>query len=107
MRREGQIVTKTAVARRAGVSVAFLRSHADLVQRVEEAEVVQRASPRVCVLSETTKDQVIASLRRRLGEMKRELAARDDIIREKQREINRLYGKLASSLGRTRGGMRD
>ncbi len=42
---------------------------------------------------------MIASLRRRIENLKRELAAKDEVIREKQREINRLYGKLASRVG--------
>jgi hypothetical protein len=38
---------------------------------------------------------VIAALRRRLDEMKQQLAAKDQELRGKQREIDRLYGKLA------------
>jgi hypothetical protein len=38
LQQEGKPVTKAAVAKRAGVSVVFLRSHPDLVQAIEEAE---------------------------------------------------------------------
>src|SRR6266568_6888722 len=35
LQREGKPVTKAAVAKRAGVSVVFLRAHPDLVQAIE------------------------------------------------------------------------
>jgi hypothetical protein len=38
---------------------------------------------------------VIAALRRRLDELKQIVAARDAELRQKQHEIDRLYGKLA------------
>jgi hypothetical protein len=40
---------------------------------------------------------VIAALRRRLDDMKQQLGAKDRELRGKQREIDRLYGKLAIS----------
>lgn len=40
-------VTRSAVARRAGVSVVFLRSHPDLLQALEEAEQQHRLAPSV------------------------------------------------------------
>jgi uncharacterized coiled-coil protein SlyX len=40
---------------------------------------------------------VIAALRRRLDEMKQQLAAKARELHEKQREIDRLYGKLAAA----------
>ncbi len=89
-------VTRTAVARRAGVSVVFLRSHSDLLQTIEEAEQRHRLTPSESG-SDKAKDQVVAALRRRLDEMKQQLAAKDQQLREKQREIDRLYGKLAAA----------
>jgi predicted Zn-dependent protease len=89
-------VTKSAVARRAGVSVVFLRSHPDLLQALEEAEQQYRLTPPESV-GDKGKDQVIAALRRRLDEMKQQLTAKDQGLRVKQREIDRLYGKLAAS----------
>jgi hypothetical protein len=87
-------VTRSAVARRAGVSAVFLRSHPDLLQALEEAEQQHRlaSSERA---GDRAKDQVIAALRRRLDEMKRQLIAKDQELRRKQREIDRLFGKLA------------
>jgi hypothetical protein len=75
-------VTRSAVARRAGVSVVFLRSHPDLLQAIEDAG--------------RGKDQVIDALRRRLDELKQTVATKDAELRQKQREIDQLYGKLAT-----------
>ncbi len=47
--------------------------------------------------SDKAKDQVIGALRRRLDEMKQQLAAKDQELHGKQREIDRLYGKLAAA----------
>jgi hypothetical protein len=45
--------------------------------------------------ADRTKDQMITALRRRLDEMKQAITAKDVELRQKQREIDRLYGKLA------------
>ncbi len=95
LRRENRPVTKAAVARRAGVSVVFLRAHSDLVQAIEEAENALHNSPLPIASLDKAKDQVISALRRRLEEMKQQLVDRDKELRQKQREIDRLYGKLA------------
>jgi hypothetical protein len=92
---ENHPITRSAVARRAGVSVVFLRSHPDLLQAIAEAEQQHRLTPPESAAS-SAKDQVIAALRRRLDEQKQALAARDAELRQKQREIDRLYGKLAA-----------
>ncbi len=94
---EQRAITKTAVARRAGVSVVFLRAHPDLVQAIEEAEHALLTSPPPVARADKAKDQVIAALRRRLDEMKQTMAAKDAELREKQRELDRLYGKLAAA----------
>ena len=96
LRQEKHPVTKSAVARRAGVSVVFLRSHPDLLQALEEAEQQHRMIP-LESSSGKAKDQVVAALRRRLDEMKQQLAAKEQELRGKQREIDRLYGKLAAA----------
>jgi hypothetical protein len=96
LQQEGKSVTKAAVAKRAGVSVVFLRSHPDLVQAVEEAEQTRLHTP-TASSPDRTKDQVIAALRRRLDEMKQVLGKKDAELRQKQREIGQLYGKLAAS----------
>jgi hypothetical protein len=95
LQQERKPVTKAAVAKRAGVSVVFLRSHPDLVQAIEEAGQRRLHIP-TPPPQDRTKDQVIAALRRRLDEMKQTIAAKDREIRQKQREIDKLYGKLAA-----------
>lgn len=95
LQQEGKSVTKAAVAKRAGVSVVFLRSHHDLIQAIEEAEQKRLHDPST-PLPDRTKDQVIAALRRRLEEMKQTVAAKDTELRQKQHEIDQLYGKLAA-----------
>jgi hypothetical protein len=54
-------------------------------------------SERAKSTADKAKDQVIVALRRRLEEMKLQLAAKDQELRGKQREIDRLYGKLAAA----------
>jgi hypothetical protein len=95
LQQEHRPVTKTAVAKRAGVSVVFLRSHLDLVQAIEEVEQ-RRLHTETSPSPDRAKDQLIAALRRRLDEMKLALGKKDAEIRQKQREIDQLYGKLAA-----------
>jgi hypothetical protein len=95
LHRESKAVTKAAIAKRAGVSVVFLRSHPDLVQAIEEAEQRRLHDPAL-PSPDRTKDQIIAALRRRLDEMKQALGKKDVELHQKQREIDRLYGKLAA-----------
>lgn len=97
LKREQRPITKAAVARRAGVSVVFLRAHPDLVQAIEEAEYAVLTSFPPVARVDKAKDQVIEALRRRLDEMKQVVAAKDAELREKQREIDQLYGKLAAA----------
>ena len=96
LQQERRSITKAAVARRAGVSVVFLRKHFDLLQAIGDAEQARPAMGSTVSSSDGAKDQVIAALRRRLNEMKQQLAAKDAELRQKQRDIDRLYGKLAA-----------
>src|SRR2546423_9565943 len=77
LQREKRTITKAAVARHAGVSLVFLRSHPDLVQAVEEAARARSVSAPPVPPGDNAKDQVIAALRRRLEEMKQQLTAKD------------------------------
>jgi predicted RNase H-like nuclease (RuvC/YqgF family) len=72
-------------------------SHPDLVQTIDEAARTRSAPASPVPPSDKAKDQVIDALHRRLEEMKQQLAAKDRELREKQREIDRLYGKLAAA----------
>jgi hypothetical protein len=94
---EQRTITKAAVARRAGCSLVFLRSHPDLVQAIEEAQRTLSASTPADFPLEQAKDQVIAALRRRLDDLKQQLAIKDAQLRERQRIIDQLYGKLAAA----------
>ena len=96
LQQEHHAVTRMAVAKRAGVSVVFLRSHPDLLQIIEEAEQRHRLTPLESA-ADKAKDQVIAVLRRRLDELKKTMTVKDGELRQKQREIDRLYGKLAAN----------
>src|SRR5258708_7320231 len=58
---EQQSITKAAVARRAGVSLVFLRSHTDLVQAIDEAMHAHVVSPPSGVVGQPAKDQMIAA----------------------------------------------
>jgi predicted ArsR family transcriptional regulator len=95
LQQEKHPVTRSTVARRAGVSVVFLRSHPDLLQAIEDAGQQYRLTPPENA-ADKTKDQVIAALRRRLDELKQTVAMKDAELRQKQREIDQLYGKLAA-----------
>jgi predicted nucleic acid-binding protein len=97
LQREKRTITKAAVARQAGVSLVFLRSHPDLMQAIGEAARTREAAALPVPPGSSAKDQVIAALRRRLDEMKQQLAAKDRELRGKQRAIDRLYGKLAAA----------
>ena len=95
LQQEKHPVTRAAVSRRAGVSVVFLRSHPDLLEAIEEAGQHYRLTPPENT-ADKAKDLVIAALRRRLDELKQTMATKDAELRQKQREIDRLYGKLAT-----------
>lgn len=75
----------------------FLQIHADLAQAIEEAIHARVVSPPSGAGDSPAKDQVIGALRRRMDEMKQLLAAKDQQLRGKQREIDLLYGKLAAA----------
>lgn len=96
LQQEKHPVTRSAVVRRAGVSVVFLRRHPDLIQALEVAEQRHRLTPPESA-ADKAKDQVIDALRRRLDEMKQLNASKDQELRGKQREIDLLYGKLTAT----------
>jgi hypothetical protein len=97
LQQEKHAITKAAVARQAGVSVVFLRKHQDLLQAIEDAEQRQPATRSTTSHIDQARDQVIAALQRRLDDLKQRLTATETALREKQRECDRLYGKLAAA----------
>ena len=66
------------------MSLVFLRSHPDLVQAIEEAQRTLSASTPSDFPLEQAKDQIIAALRRRLDDLKQQLAIKDAQLRERQ-----------------------
>ena len=74
--------------------MVFLRAHTDLRLAIEDAERTRTDVPPPP--TEQTKDHLVAALRRRLDTLKQTLQAREATLRDKQREIDRLYGKLAA-----------
>src|SRR5689334_8115825 len=79
------------------MSLVFLRRHPDRIQAIEEAQRARPASPSTSMAADKAKEQDIAALHRRLEDMKQQLAAKDRELRQKQRELDRLYGKLAAA----------
>ncbi len=75
----------------------FLRKHPDLLQAIEDAKQAQPALQFPTSLTEQAEDQVIAALRQQLEDMQHQLAVKEGALQEKQRECDRLYGKLAAA----------
>ena len=65
------------------------------MQAIEAAQGGPAQKPQRAAAKAAT-DQVVAAYRRRLEEMKRQLAAKEAQLHQKQRELDRLYGKLAA-----------
>jgi hypothetical protein len=74
----------------------FIRSHPDVVQAIDEAEKARTAGLVRVDPDTTARDVLLGSLRRRIDALARELDAKNATIRQKQREIDALYGKLAA-----------
>jgi len=92
----GHPITQAAVARRAEVSTVFIRSHPAVVQAIDEAEKARTAGLVRVDPDTTARDVLLGSLRRRIDALARELDAKNATIRQKQREIDALYGTLAA-----------
>ena len=97
LQQEKKTITRAAVARQAGVSVVFLRKHPDLLQAIEAAKQAQPAVQSPTSLTEQAKDEIIAALRRQLDDLQHQLTVKEVALQEKQRECDRLYGKLAAA----------
>lgn len=97
MRSKGETISRNRVAKRAGVSLPFLRSHPDLLQVIDEAGAGQRAAAPLPPLDEMTKDHRIASLQRRLEGKDIIIAKRDEEIRRLKEDNAILYGRLANA----------
>ena len=89
-------VTKSSVAKQAGVSYPFLSKHADLLQAIENAGSLDRDQRLSRAVEHAGKDQVIAALQRRLDKLQQQVHEKEAEIQQQKREIAQLYGKLAS-----------
>lgn len=97
--REGKSLTKAAVCRRAGVSLPFLRAHADLLQALEQAQMARRSGqpePNVSSRADDSQRRITEALRRQLDAKQRACNAKDEELSEKERQIRVLLGKLAA-----------
>jgi len=98
--KEGKSLAKASVCKRAGVTTPFLRAHPDLLQALEEAQTARRAGQaghHGSCSTDRSKEHIIEALRRQLHSKQVVINAKDAEIREKDREIRTLLGKLASS----------
>lgn len=95
LQQQGLPVTKSTIAKHAGVSYPFLSKHADLLQAIEEAGKIDREQRLSRAADHPGKSQVIAALQRRLDTLQKQVREKDAEIRRKQQEIDQLYGKLA------------
>lgn len=89
-------VTRSSVARYANVSYPFLAKHIDLQQAIDEAAESGRATRQASELNTRGKDVAIAAMQRQMEKLKQQVKEKDAELRRKQREIDHLYGKLAS-----------
>ena len=89
-------VTRSSVAKQAGVSYPFLSKHADLLQAIENAGSLDREQRLSRAVEHAGKDQVIAALQRRLDKLQQQVHEKEAEIQRQKREIAQLYGKLAS-----------
>lgn len=96
LQQQGVRVTKGSVAKQAHVSYPFLSKHVDLLQAIEQAGGAEGVSRLPSAGNGQGKDVVIAALQRRLDTLKQQVKEKDVELRRKQREIDQLYGKLAS-----------
>jgi nitrate/nitrite-specific signal transduction histidine kinase len=96
LQQQGVPVTKGSVAKQAHVSYPFLSKHADLLQAIEQAGGAESVGRLSSAVNNQGKDLVIAALQRRLDALKQQVQEKDAELRRKQREIDQLYGKLAS-----------
>jgi hypothetical protein len=96
LQKERKPISLVTVAKRARVSLPFLRNHPDLVQRIEEAARSQDTATHQDDREAQVTNQVLSAMRRRLEEMKGIIAKREAELRQRDGEIAILFGKLAS-----------
>lgn len=93
---QGIPITKAAVLKQANVSYPFLAKHADLGQAIAEAEQAGWETRLAQASASRGKDVAISALQRQVERLKQQVQEKEAEIRCRQREIDQLYGKLAS-----------
>ena len=78
------------------MSYPFLARHHDLLQAIDAAARHEGARKQVVTPNAQGKDIAIAAMQRQMEKLKQQVKEKDAEIRCKQREIDQLYGKLAS-----------
>lgn len=96
LQQKGRSVTKAVVKKYANVSYPFLNKHEDLLQAINEAENTDKERRQSSTANAQGKDVAIAAMQRQMEKWKKESQEKTAEIRRKQREIDQLYGKLAS-----------
>jgi len=89
-------ITKGSVAKQANVSYPFLSKHDDLLQAIDDAEKSEGARRLMSASNVRSQDIAIAAMQRQMEKLKQQVKGKDIELRCKQREIDQLYGKLAS-----------
>ncbi len=89
-------VTKTTVVKQAQVSYPFLAKHVDLLQAIDDAAAAGSAKRLASAPAVRGQDVLVAAMQRQMEKLKQQVQVKEVEIRSKQREIDQLYGKLAS-----------
>lgn len=97
LQQQGQPVTKTTVKQQAAVSYPFLAKHADLLQAIEAADNIRQARVPASATETRSKDVVHAAMQRQMDKLKQQVKEKEVQIRQQQRNIDVLYGKLSNN----------
>lgn len=100
MLKEGKPLVKAQVCKRADVTPPFLRKHPDLQQALEDAQKKRLTSKdmvEAAASADKGKDHVIEALKRQLDAKQAVINAKEATLREKDRTVSVLLGKLAAN----------
>jgi|GEM_PF-3323360 len=98
--KEGKPLVKAQVCRRAGVTPPFVGKHPDLQQALEDAQKKHLTSKNVADAASSAdkgKDRTIEALKRQLDAKQAVTNAKEAALRDKNRTISVLLGKLAAN----------
>lgn len=89
-------ITKKSVTEHANVSYPFLSKHIDLLQAIHDAATSDKERSLINASNKPGKNFAISVLQRQVEQLKQQVKEKEAENRGKQREIDQLYGKLAS-----------